>query len=410
MRPTNPRRRLVKHRKPQREETVPFTQAGLSSAKPQAKEYIVNDTKTVGLGLKVTPAGRKVFVYRYRTKFGRQRKFTIGKLTDVSVAQARRKAVALAADVSEGQDPASDRLLQRRALTVAEFSSKYLKQHAKHTVAPSTYKEYERVLESRVLPKIGKLALVELTRSDVEALHKSMSDTPVRANRMLGVLKAMLFKAEDWEVIPRGSNPASRVKMNKEDPKRHYFSDDEQRKVFAAIEVARQQMPKSKSAFDAITLLFFTGCRPSEVLNLKWDDIDIGGGTAMLHNTKTGEARLPLSSPAINFLLSIAPQVQTGWVFEGPVVGQRLKTLTKPWKRICDLASLPGACMKDIRHTVGTYLAGVGGLYTAQIILRHTSPKTTMRYAHPYEERVRGDLENAMKRIDSNRKQQTGRD
>lgn len=408
MRPTKSRRRLEKHRKPQQVQPVPFTQAGLSSAAPQVKEYIINDPKTVGLGLKVTPAGRKVFIYRYRTKFGRQRKFTIGKLSDLSVVQARRKAIALAADVSEGHDPASDRLSQRRAVTVAEFAAKYLRDHAKQTVAPSTFKEYERVLESRVLPKIGKLAVVELTRADVEALHKSMASTPIRANRMLGVLKAMLYKAEDWSVIPRGSNPASRVKMNKEDPKRHYFSDDEQKRVFAAIEAARRQMPKSKSAFDAITLLFFTGCRPSEVLNLRWEDIDTSTGTAMLHRTKTGEARLPLSTPAIEFLHSIAPQVRTGWVFEGPVEGQRLKTLTKPWKRICELANLRGACMKDIRHTVGTYLAGLGNLYTAQIILRHTSPKTTMRYAHPYESRVRGDLEIAMKHIDSNRKHRKG--
>jgi|GEM_PF-2439954 len=316
----------------------------------------------------------------------------------------------MAADVNEGRDPASDRLDQRKAVTVSAFSTKYLYEYAKQTVAPSTFKEYERVLESRVLPKLGRLALVELTRADVEALHKSMVNTPIRANRMLGVLKAMLFKAEDWEVIPRGSNPASRVKMNKEDPRQHYFTDDEQERVFAAIEMARQQMLKSKSAFDAITLLFFTGCRPSEVLNLKWDDIDTSAGTAILHNTKTGEARLMLSSPAIEFLHSIAPQARTGWVFEGPVPGQRLKTLTKPWKRICDLANLPGACLKDIRHTVGTYLAREGGLYTAQVILRHTSPKTTMRYAHPFEASVRGDLENAMKRIDNNRNQQANRE
>lgn len=404
MRPTKSRRRLEKHRKQQQVQQVPFTQAGLSSATLQAKEYIVNDPKTAGLGLKVTPSGRKVFIYRYRTKFGRQRKFTIGKLSDLSVVQARRKAVALAADVGEGHDPASDRLSQRRAVTVAEFAEKYLREHAKQTVAPSTFKEYKRVLESRVLPKVGKLAVVELTRADVEALHKSMANTPIRANRMLGVLKAMLYKAEDWGVIPRGSNPASRVKMNKEDPKRHYFSDDEQKRVFAAIETARRQMPKSKSAFDAITLLFYTGCRPSEVLKLRWEDIDMGSGTAMLHSTKTGEARLPLSTPAINFLYSIAPEVRTGWVFEGPVEGKQLKTLTKPWKRICAIANLPEACLKDIRHTVGTYLAGMGNLYTAQIILRHTNPKTTMRYAHPYENRVRSDLEIAMKQIDSNRK------
>nr|WP_076535198.1 site-specific integrase [Roseovarius nanhaiticus] len=368
----------------------------------------MNDPKTVGLLLKVTPAGRKVFVYRYRTLFGRQRKLTVGKLGEISVSTARRKAKELAVEVSNGADPASDRINQRNAMTVAEFAAIYLRDQAKRTLAPSTFKEYERVLESRVVPKIGKLPLVELTRLDIESLHASMSSAPIRANRMLSVVKAMLFKAEDWDVIPRGSNPASRVKMNKERPKQHYFSDTEQARIFRAIEAAQKQMPRSKVAFEAITLLFFTGCRPSEVLRLRWEDIDLGSGVATLHSTKTGEGRLLLANAAVNFLQSIASSDhRQGWVFPGVNPEERLKTLTKPWKRTCDLAGLPNACLKDIRHTVGTYVARTGGLHSAQAILRHTSPITTRRYAHPFETAVRGDLENAITSIETNRRSST---
>jgi len=404
MRPRKPRKRLEKHRKPKLPDNIPFTQAGLTLAEPRPADYTVNDPKTAGLSLKVTPTGRKVFIYRYRTEFGRQRKLTVAKFEDISVAKARRKAGLLAAEISEGADPASDRFDQRRAKTIAEFSQKYLQDYAKPRLAPSTYKEYESVLVSRVLPRVGRLALVELTRADIEALHASMSRTPIRANRMLSVLKAMLFKAEDWGMIPRGSNPASRVKMNKELPKQRYFSDVEQTLLFAAIDDAREQMTRSKPAFDAITLLFFTGCRPSEVLKLRWEDIDMGAGVAMLHNTKTGEGRLPLADSAVDFLQSIAPSAPKGWVIPGANRGERLKTLTKPWRRVCDLANLPDACMKDIRHTVGTYLAREGGLFSAKVILRHTSPKTSLRYAHPVEAAVRSDLEKAMKRIEANRK------
>ena len=400
MRPRKPKRLPQKDKRPAASEKISFTELGLKNAEPRNADYTINDPKTTGLLLKVTPAGRKVFVFRYRTVFGRQRKLSIGKLGEVSVSTARRKAKELAVEVRNGADPASERINQRKAMTVAEFAAVYLRDQAKPKLAPSTYKEYERVLQSRVLPKIGKLALVELSRSDIEALHASMSSTPIRANRMLSVVKAMLFKAEDWDAIPRGSNPASRVKMNKERPKQHYFSDAEQARIFRAINLARGQMPNSKAAFDAITLLFFTGCRPSEVLRLCWEDIDLVSGVATLHNTKTGEGRLLLANAAVNFLQSIAQrELNEGWVFPGAKPGERLKTLTKPWKRVCDLAGLPDACLKDIRHTVGTYVARTGGLHSAQAILRHTSPVTTRRYAHPFEAAVRGDLENAMMHI-----------
>jgi len=404
MRPKKLKRKLVKRSSSSLTREPTFTEAGLRIAEPRGSDYTINDPKTAGLSLKVTPTGRKVFVYRYRTEFGRQRKVNIGKFSEFTVAEVRRKALTLAADISSGGDPASDRLGKRHAVTVAEFAEKYLEEQAKPRLAPSTYKEYDRVLRSRVLPRIGRLAMVEVKRSDVEAIHFAMADTPVRANRMLSVLKAMMFKAEDWGIIPRGSNPASRIKMNKERPKQHYFSDDEQSRIFAAIEDLRGEMLKSGPAFDAITLLFYTGCRPSEVLNLKWENVDFEGAVAQLHNTKTGEARLPLAGTALEFLQSIASEHREGWVFQGAVAGERLKSLVRPWKRVCEVAELPDACLKDIRHTVGTYVAKNGGLYSAQAILRHTSPKTTMRYAHPFEGAIRSDLENAMEQIDKNRK------
>jgi len=403
MSPTKTRTRFVKRRKAIGLDIIAFTEAELRTASAKSKEYTINDPKTPGLSLKITPTGRKVFLFRYRSEYGRQRKLNIGRFSDFSVAEARRKARSLWADIYEGGDPASDRINKRHALTVTEFAARYLRDQAKPKLAPSTYREYTSVIETRVLPRIGNLALVEVTRNDVEKLHASMVSTPVRANRMLSVLKAMFFKAEDWNAIPRGSNPASRIGMNKERPKQHYFTDAEQVRIFEAIDQLRDEMPKSAYGFDALTLLFYTGCRPGEVLSLRWEDIDLAAGIARLHNTKTGEARLPLSTITVGFLQSIAPEHHFGWVFPGAVFGEHLKNLKRPWKRICELSELPDACMKDIRHTVGTYVAKEGGLFSAQVILRHTSPKTTMRYAHPFESSVRGDLENAMKQIETNR-------
>lgn len=403
MRPKRTIKRTKKAVKTRPEPAVEFTEASIRAAAPADGDYTINDPKTSGLSVKITPAGRKVFIFRYRTEFGRQRKLSIGTWPEISVSEARRMAAEHRAEIYRGNDPAGDRMEKRRSMKVSEFVPRYLHDQVRPRLAPSTYKEYATVLETRVVPRIGHLALVEVSRADIEALHASMADTPVRANRMLSVVKAMLYKAEDWGVLPRGSNPAARIRMNKERPKRRYFSDDEQRRLFSAIEKLRSEMPRSQTAFNAILLLFYTGCRPSEVLNLKWECIDLDAGLASLHNTKTGEGRLPLARGAVSVLQSIAKERNGPWVFPGAVSGDRLKSLKRPWERICSEAGLQGACLKDIRHTVGTYVAKEGGLYSAQVVLRHTSPRTTLRYAHPFEKAVRSHLETAVNHIENNR-------
>lgn len=380
-----------------------FTATDIRQAEPKKSEYWIKDPETRGLALKVATSGRKVFVLRYRTQANRQRKLTLGTFPEMTIRQARKAAARHWADIFDGDDPAKVKA-DKRTVTVKALVETYLRDQAKPTLAPSSFKQYQAVLRKRVVPQIGGIPLSELSRADIEALHRSMSSTPVNANRMLGVVKAMLYKAEDWGLAPRGSNPAARVKMNKEDPSRRYFTDVEQVRIFEAIEMLRHVMVKSRAGLDAIVLLFFTGCRPGEVLKLRWEDIDFVSKTATLHKTKTGEASLPLSQQAIDHLQSIASQSSSQWIFPGPDPSKHLTMLVRPWKRICEVAELPNARIKDIRHTVGTYLAFSGNLYSAQAILRHTSPKTTMRYAHPFEEAVRRDLDSAISRINNNRR------
>lgn len=381
---------------------VEFSQAGLEAAMPSAKDYFVSDPRTDGLFLKVTPNGKKVFVLRYRSRAQRQRKLNIGNFPALSVSAARKIAKTHWASIYEGGDPAASRDEEKNLVTVKDLAVRYLEIRERSQLKTTTFKEYRSAIMTRIVPEIGMMPLRDLGRRHVEHLHSSMSASPVRANRVISILKAMLYKAEDWELIPRGSNPASRLRLNKEDPKRHYFTDTEQVAIFRAIGLLRNRMLKSASAFDAIQMLFFTGCRTNEVLKLKWTDVDIAGRTISLHDTKTGEARLPIPDQAVDFLQSIAAAKTSQWVFPGANRDQPLKGLVRPWLEVRKLANLPDANIKDIRHTVGTFVAKEGGLYSAQAILRHSSPQTTMRYAHPFEETIRQHQSLAIGQIANN--------
>jgi len=94
---------------------APITKRTVDAAKPAAAEYVVWDDggkETVkGFGLKVTPAGSKVYLYQYRLARPGQadrtapRKYTIGKHGSLTPDQARARAKELAAMVEQGIDP-----------------------------------------------------------------------------------------------------------------------------------------------------------------------------------------------------------------------------------------------------------------------------------------------------------------
>ena len=103
-----------------------LTDAFVKSAKTEANkltEYA--DANEKGLALRVTPAGVKSWTFRYRNLAGHQKRISIGKLQDVSLAQARRQVVAHRASVSSGGDPALDMVTAREAAMEA---------HGKETV------------------------------------------------------------------------------------------------------------------------------------------------------------------------------------------------------------------------------------------------------------------------------------
>ena len=72
------------------------------------------DTELKGFGVRVTAAGAKAFVLNYRTG-GRERRITIGRYPDWSVAAAREAARRLKRDVDLGRDPMGERYEQRAA-------------------------------------------------------------------------------------------------------------------------------------------------------------------------------------------------------------------------------------------------------------------------------------------------------
>src|SRR5712671_2451533 len=105
---------------------IKLTKSVVDATTFRAKEYELRDTVVPGFLLKVTPAGRKVFMVQYRTNAGERRKPAIGRFGELTVEQARSIAQDWLADVRKGKDPSVEKAVARDAPSMKDLCGKFI--------------------------------------------------------------------------------------------------------------------------------------------------------------------------------------------------------------------------------------------------------------------------------------------
>jgi len=138
------------------------------------------------------------------------------------------------------------------------------------------------------------------------------------------------------------------------------------------------------------------GARKSELLAIRWSDIDFKQRTLRVSRTKMGRPHLiPLPSATISILESLPSRDTDEWVF--PSAESKSGHLVSPkqaWARIRKAAGVPDVHVHDLRRTLGSWLAASG--YSLPLIgraLNHSNVSTTAIYARLNLDPVRPALE-----------------
>jgi integrase len=196
---------------------------------------------------------------------------------------------------------------------------------------------------------------------------------PASVNRELACLKHMFTKAIDWEYLKR--NPVKGIKMLKEPPGRlRYLEPNE-------IEVL---LSKCSDHLQPIVITAVnTGMRKSEILNLKWTDLDLKNRKIIIRNSKNNTSRIiPINQTLYDVFLHLKEVSRNDYVFvdtDGHHLGDIKKGFTAALRR----AMIQDFRFHDLRHTFGSHLVMQGvDLRTIQQILGHKDIKMTMRYSH----------------------------
>lgn len=359
-----------------------LTKRQIESLEPTEKDYFVWDTELSGLGIRVFPTGRKQFVLQYR--FGKtSRRMSLGRFGAITPDQARGAALEALVKIRQDVDPQLERKQRRTAVTVKELAERFDEEHIAVRLKASTAKEYRRNLKLFILPAIGYLRVLDVTRADIAKYHHEWRHRPYQANRNLEIISKMFNLAEMWGLRPDGTNPRRHIKKYPEKKRERYYSAGELRALGRVLNEMEEERIELPSAIAAIRLLLFTGCRLGEIMTLRWDFVDFDAKVLRLPDSKTGAKLVHLGTAALSVLKRIDRLKDNDFVIVGRKPGAHLTDLQPFWQRLRGRAGLKDARIHDLRHTFASVAVSNGqSLPMIGKLLGHTQVQTTARYAH----------------------------
>lgn len=137
-----------------------------------------------------------------------------------------------------------------------------------------------------------------------------------------------------------------------------------------------------------ILFCVYSGCRISNVLNLKWSDIHGDYYMIKVKDKRYKDGRLvakPLYTP-LKKIIEKQPHI-CEYVFT--YEGAHIKRINKAWNRALERAGVKHETLHTLRHTHATwYITQTNDLKAVQRSLNHQSSRTTEKYAHLIEKHV----------------------
>lgn len=371
--------------------TLRLTKAVIDNAKPETRDTFLWDSTLRGLGVKVTPAGSKVFVYQYRMggRGSRLRRYTIGRHGELTLDAARRKAEELASQVRlDGCDPLEEKRSARAKaaeLAFVRYAERFWRECLQVEWRSSHAQSY-RALELHALPRLGDKPLNAITRADIRAVIEPLRPQAATASLVFATLRRLFnwaIEREDIEQSPLTGMKAPPLPTSRD----RVLSDEELRLVWLAAD----SLGYPAGAW--IRLLVLTGARRTEAAALDWAELDRAAALWTLPAGRSKNARValnPLSEAALGLLEEIARRLRPdgkwptgGAVFptrDGtPIVGySKIKLrLDKAVTKLAEAEGVPAPTpwrLHDLRRTLATGLQRLGTrLEVTEAVLNHVS-------------------------------------
>ncbi|MFV1494471.1 tyrosine-type recombinase/integrase [Phaeobacter sp. JH18-32] len=364
---------------------------------PKNGQVFYRDTMLSGFGLRVG-ANSKVFFAEGQVN-RRTRRVTIGRADVFAPEIARKKALVILGEMAEGRDPNAEKRKEKQERVTVEMAFNRFFE-ARKTLSPNTVSNYRRS-EQLYLKAWRKKEMKEITRQMVLKKHQDIGNKhgKTTANNVMRHFRAVYnFTSATQDDFP--NNPVVILTQA-----RAWFKERRRQTVVTAVDLPawwKAVMAEPDYSRDFLLTALFTGMRRSEVMQLRWENVDLSAKTLHLPTTKNGD---PLTLPLSEFLAELLAQrreVNRGspWVFPGP---GRTGHLVETKKFLLRVSAGSGVSftLHDLRRTFITIAESLDVPYYAlkRLLNHRTNGDVTGGYIVVNAERLREPVELVAKRI-----------
>ncbi len=386
--------------------------------RPPSDAVDYRDPKLPGFVLRARPSG----VHSWRVQLASRRWLTLGRLDEVSLADARG-----AAQRRRAQAALSEAIPRRNAasgMTLRKFLDETYEPWMKATYGKRTG-QVERIRSA--FRDLLDLKLTDFTTArvdrwrttrryrhagdDAPARLKSREVSRVTIHNNVAALRAALNRATEWGIVP--SMPLGKIRRRAADENAivRYLSAGEEARLRAALvardnrrrtgresenawrrERDREEFPPYGTYTDHVTPLVLlalnTGLRRGELLRLRWRDVELERRvlTVRGEEAKTGQTRhVPLNTEAATVAAAWRPASYEAEAFVFPSSEEMtaLAYIRKAWTGVLNAALVKAFRFHDLRHTFASKLVMAAvDLNTVRELLGHKSIAMALRYAH----------------------------
>ncbi len=344
-------------------------------------EYVSEERSGLYIEVRATRQGEGTFYLRYKNDTGKTCHQKLGRTTDVSLANARKMAKKLKAEIALGADPRRDEKARKAVPTLTAF----MEEHYIPYVKPrkKTWWKDRDLFRLRLKKVLGHKRINQINRREIQAFHTAVRDEGKSAstcNHYIKMLRHALNLAVDWDMLEK--NPTVRVPLFREDNQVEHYMNEAKLDALLTVLKADRNRPVCAIAL----FLLSTGARLNEALRAEWRHLDCEHKLWRIPaiNSKSRKVRaVPLNDSALDVINQLDTEDGFEHLFINRRTGAPFTTIYKTWVRLRNEAGLPHLRIHDLRHQYASFLVNSGRtLYEVQAILGHSDPTVTQRYAH----------------------------
>lgn len=354
-----------------------------------------------------------IFFVKYSVG-GRQRWHTIGRSgAPWTVDQARSEAKKILGRVASGEDPAVERdtaVTTTIPIVMSDLCERYLiaassgiiltrfnrpkkastlaidmgrvERHIKPLIGPIPVSDVDGRVVKRLIEDVtrGKTAADIKTKTRGRAIVTGGAAT---ATRVADLLSGIMTWAVDEGIV--SANPVHKIRRFRSEPRQRFLSNGELAQLGVALKagVANTGQKLHPYVITILLILCLTGCRASEIVTLRWSEVDLEQRCLRLADTKSGRSLRAIGKTPLGLLAGQTRNPSSDFVFPAARGSSNYQGFKKDAPRLFKSAGLLGVTSHVLRHTFASVASELGySDGTIAGLLGHKGRGVTSRYIH----------------------------